>query len=109
MSTPSAHEIIDPVTLDRIVEVLQLRNAADPDEDRAAALEQLRKIRNMITHGYSLLAYDETEYPAALAMYAALIALEATSLGTATARRVRAQATAARVARILERSEEEDL
>jgi RNA polymerase sigma factor (sigma-70 family) len=103
MSRPPAREIIDITTLDRIVEVLQLRNTANPDEARAAALADLYRIRNMIVHGDGMATDDY-----APAMLTALVTLEMTSLGTANARRVRARATAAQVARILDRSEEPD-
>ena len=42
MSELNPQEMVDIITLDRIAEVLQLRNTADPDDARATAAGRTR-------------------------------------------------------------------
>lgn len=105
-------EGIDLTTLDRIAEVLRLRNHADPDDGRTEVIFDLTLIRNMLAHDAEmtcLVAEGGTELAFTdrlLTLLSRLSDLEMTSLGTAGARRIRARATAGRVASILARHED---
>ena len=111
MSRPAPHEeAIDLVTLDRITEVLRIRDAASPQAERGAAILELRQIRNMLTHDAGPGSDDAqtdlrpgTKPPELLA---SLAALERTSLGSMSARRIRSRSTASRLARVLARHEQ---
>jgi hypothetical protein len=97
----------EKITVDRITEALRLREAADPDEARAEVLEDLRSIRNKLAHSTDAPeSGEESAHGRAAQLSADLAALEQTSLGTANARRVRARATASRVADVLTRHAE---
>jgi RNA polymerase sigma-70 factor (sigma-E family) len=110
VNDPSPREAIDSVTLDRITEVLQLRNDADPDDARSDVLSALYQIRNMLMHGAPVLCVEgEAEQAVISRVMSLMTELEKTSLGTANAQRVRSRATAARVADILARHEKADV
>lgn len=110
MNEPDPREIIDIATLERIEEVLRLRDAADPDPLRTTMIHDLRTIRNMLAHNMARPDESAEEAAALEARLTALLrdlsTLEMTSLGTAEARRVRSAATASRVANILARHEQ---
>ena len=111
MSELNPQEMVDIITLDRIAEVLQLRNTADPDDARAEVIGDLHQVRNMLVHGPNMpqvngpTARDVIDR--ALRLLTDLAELEMTSLGTANVRRIRSRATAGRVADILTRHAEE--
>ena len=106
MSESNPQEMVDIITLDRIAEVLQLRNTADPDEARAEVIGDLHRVRNMLVHGPNMLQVNgptaRDVIDRALRLLTDLGELEMTSLGTANARRIRSRATAGRVADILD-------
>ena len=106
VSEHNPQEIIDIITLDRITEVLQLRNAADPDDARSDVIGDLHRIRNMLENVEVTYLQGEAARAVVtrtLRLLAELGDLEKTSLGTANARRIRSHATAGRVADILAR------
>jgi hypothetical protein len=110
MNEPDPREILDIATLERIEEVLRLRDAAGPDPRRTAVIHDLRIIRNMLVHNMAR-PDTSTEEDAALEarldrLLRDLSALEMTSLGTPEARQVRSGATASRVADVLTRQEQ---
>ena len=105
MAEMRPEETLDIVTVDRIAEVLQIRDADRPDAQRAEVLADLHVIRNMLAH-YS---YDADHSAAAQEMTARcaellgkLAALEKTSLGAPGAQRMRNRARADRVAHVLD-------
>jgi repressor LexA len=112
MSELNPQEMVDIITLDRIAEVLQLRNTADPDDARAEVIDDLHRVRNMLVHSPNMpqvggpTARDVIDR--ALRLLTDLGELEMTSLGTAKVRRIRSRATAGRVADILTRHAEEE-
>jgi hypothetical protein len=104
--------MVDIIILDRIAEVLQLRNTADPDDARAGVIGDLYRVRNMLVHGPGM---PQVKGPTArdvidraVRLLTELAELEMTSLGTANVRRVRSRATAGRVADILTRHAEQE-
>jgi len=108
VSESSPQEIIDIPALDRITEVLQIRDADSPDDARAAVISDLWQVRNMLVHGGDVkrVLVTEGSTDARVArLLSELAQLEMTSLGTTSARDVRARATADRVAEILLRHE----
>ena len=54
MSELNPQEMVDIITLDRIAEVLQLRNTADPDDARAEVIDDLHRVRNMLVHSSNM-------------------------------------------------------
>jgi repressor LexA len=112
VSELNPQEMVDIITLDRIAEVLQLRNTADPDDARAGVIDDLHRVRNMLVHSPNMpqvggpTAQDVIDR--ALRLLTDLGELEMTSLGTANVRRIRSRATAGRVADILTRHAEEE-
>jgi hypothetical protein len=108
-------EIIDIITLDRITEVLQLRNTADPDDARTEVIGDLHRIRNMLVHSPDMTHQRDAILNGEAAravitqmlhLLAEILDLEKTSLGTPSARRIRSHATAERVADIMGRHQD---
>ena len=110
MNDLNLRESIDIITLDRITEVLQLRNTADPDDARTEVIGDLHRIRNMLVHNADVTHLDGEAARAVmtqmLRLLADLLDLEKTSLGTPNARRIRSHATAERVADIMGRHQD---
>jgi predicted transcriptional regulator len=106
MTEMRPEETLDILTVDRIAEVLQIRDADRPDVRRAEVLADLHVIRNMLAHypddgaGHSAAAQEMTVRAAVLLQQ--LADLEKTSLGTPGAQRMRTRARADRVAHVLD-------
>lgn len=113
MNDLNPREIVDIITLDRITEVLQLRNTADPDDARTEVIGDLHRIRNMLVHNADVTYLNGEAARAVVTQTLRLLAelgdLEKTSLGTPNAQRIRSHATAERVADILGRHQEGNL
>ena len=105
MSELNTEEIINIVILDRITEVLQLRETDDPDSTRAEVIFDLHRIRNMLAHNMGAADADAARDVVARTMrlLTELRDLELTSLGAANARHIRSHAAADRVADVLTR------
>lgn len=89
--------------VDRLAEVMRIRNADEPDEWRSRTIGDLWMIRSMLVH----CGYPETSdgkiSERVLYLFDQLGMLERTSLGTAAARGHRAKASAETVAEIMAR------
>ena len=107
MSELNTEEIINIVILDRITEVLHLRETDDPDNTRAEVISDLHRIRNMLAHNMGAADVDADAARDVVARTMRLLTelrdLELTSLGAANARQIRSHAAADRVADVLTR------
>lgn len=92
--------------IDRLIEVLQLRNVYDPQPDRKLAIGDLEAVRKLIVDCAYPDSGDSDESVRVLLLLEQLGMMETSSLGTVPARNQRASATAANIADILARHEE---
>jgi hypothetical protein len=94
----------DVVLLSQLAEVLELRENAIPDAQRAEAIRELKHIRNLVIHGVDPIDPDEAR-SAMTRVLAHLLQLEQSSLGTPGARRLRRRTSAQTIHEILNRAE----
>ena len=97
---------ISITVIDRLMEVLRLRNVHDPQLDRELALGDLEAVRKLMVECSYPDSGDSIESVRVLLLLEQLGMMETSSLGTLPARNTRASATAANIADILARHEE---
>ncbi|MGH3512502.1 MAG: hypothetical protein ACRDQV_14165 [Pseudonocardiaceae bacterium] len=98
------HLHFDVVLLSQLAEVMELRENATPDPQRAEAIRELKHIRNLVVHGIDPIDPDQAR-SAMTKVLAHLLQLEQSSLGTPGARRLRRRTSAQTVHEILNRAE----
>jgi hypothetical protein len=92
--------------IDRLTEVLTLRNADQPEPGREVAISDLQVVRKLLMRCALPITDDGDAAARVLFLLDQLGMLERTSLGTAPARQKRASATASHIADILIRHHE---
>jgi hypothetical protein len=98
--------IVSLAAIDRLTEVLEMRNAAAPDPARERAIGDLQTLRRVLADCSYPVDDDGEDSVRVLYILEQLGMLERTSLGTACARKYRTSAASARVADILLRHHE---
>jgi hypothetical protein len=93
----------DVILLAQLAEVMELRESAAPNPERANAIRELQHIRNLVAHGEPLDIGGAQN--AMTSVLGHLLQLERSSLGTAGARRLRRRTSPQTIHEILNRAE----
>jgi hypothetical protein len=95
---------LDVSLLAQLAEVMELRENTAPDPQRAAAIKELKHIRNLMINGQDPVDLDVAR-DAANSVLGYLLQLEQSSLGSLGARRLRRRTSAKTISDILNRAE----
>jgi hypothetical protein len=96
----------DASLLAQLTEVMILRQSTAPNPERAAAIKELKHIRDLVIHGLDPVDLDVAR-DAVSSLFGHLLQLERSSLGTPGARRLRRRTSARTICEILNRAEDD--